>query len=44
MIEFMYVRRIFNLEIIVGKTAGFCYGVNNAVTKAEEYVKNNKAL
>lgn len=30
------------MEIIVGKTAGFCYGVNNAVTKAEEYVKNNK--
>lgn len=30
------------MEIILGKTAGFCYGVNNAVTKADEYVKNNK--
>ncbi len=30
------------MEIIVGKTSGFCYGVNNAVTKAEEFVKNNK--
>ena len=30
------------MEIIVGKTAGFCYGVNNAVSKAEEFVKNNK--
>lgn len=27
------------MEIIVGKLAGFCYGVNNAVTKAEEIVK-----
>ena len=25
-----------NMEIIVGKTAGFCFGVKNAVTKAEE--------
>ena len=30
------------MEIILGKMAGFCYGVNNAVTKAEEYVKNNR--
>lgn len=30
------------MEIILGKTAGFCYGVNNAVTKAEEFVKKNK--
>ena len=30
------------MEIILGKTAGFCYGVNNAVNKAEEYVKCNK--
>ena len=30
------------MEIILGKNAGFCYGVNNAVTKAEEYVKSNK--
>lgn len=29
------------MEIIVGKTAGFCYGVQNAVSKAEEYVKTN---
>lgn len=42
MIEFTCERRKCNLEIIVGKTAGFCYGVNNAVTKAEEFVKNNK--
>lgn len=27
------------MKIIVGKLAGFCYGVNNAVTKAEEIVK-----
>lgn len=27
------------MEIIVGKTAGFCYGVRNAVTKAEEKLK-----
>ena len=27
------------MEIIVGKLAGFCFGVNNAVTKAEEIVK-----
>ncbi len=30
------------MEIILGKTAGFCYGVNNAVNKAEEYIKCNK--
>lgn len=30
------------MEIILGKMAGFCYGVNNAVTKAEEFVKKNK--
>lgn len=30
------------MEIILGKTAGFCYGVNNAVTKTEEYVRNIK--
>ena len=29
------------MEIIVGKTAGFCYGVQNAVSKAGEYVKTN---
>lgn len=42
MIEFTYERRNFELEIIVGKTSGFCYGVNNAVTKAEEFMKKNK--
>lgn len=31
------------MEIILGKTAGFCYGVNNAVTKATEYVQRNKS-
>ena len=30
------------MEIIIGKLAGFCYGVNNAVTKAEEIVKSEK--
>ena len=30
------------MEIIVGKLAGFCFGVNNAVTKAEEIVKKEK--
>lgn len=29
------------MEIIVGKLAGFCFGVNNAVTKAEEIVEKN---
>lgn len=29
------------MEIIVGKTAGFCYGVRNAVTKAEEKLKEH---
>lgn len=27
------------MEIIVGKTAGFCFGVNNAVIKAQELLK-----
>lgn len=27
------------MNIIIGKTAGFCFGVKNAVTKAEEYAK-----
>ena len=30
------------MEIILGKTAGFCYGVRNAVEKAEAYVKQHK--
>lgn len=29
------------MEIIVGKTAGFCYGVKRAVDGAKEIVKNN---
>lgn len=32
------------MEIIVGKTAGFCGGVKNAVTKAEEAVAKEKKL
>ena len=27
------------MEIILGKTAGFCYGVKTAVTNAEEKLK-----
>lgn len=32
------------MEIIVGKLAGFCFGVNNAVTKASELVKKETNL
>ncbi len=32
------------MEIIVGKTAGFCFGVENAVNKAEEALKWGKEL
>lgn len=32
------------MEIILGKTAGFCYGVQNAVTKTEELLKDNKNI
>ncbi len=33
------------MEILVGKMAGFCYGVNNAVTKTMEYLeKSNKQV
>lgn len=32
------------MEIIVGKLAGFCFGVNNAVTKAEEIIKSEKEV
>lgn len=28
------------MEIIIGKTAGFCFGVSNAVNKTEEQLKN----
>ena len=30
------------MEIVLGKTAGFCYGVRNAVMKAEEKLKEHK--
>lgn len=30
------------MEIIIGKTAGFCFGVRNAVTKAEEELKKSR--
>lgn len=30
------------MEIIIGKTAGFCFGVSNAVNKTEEELKNKK--
>lgn len=30
------------MEIIIGKTAGFCFGVENAVTKAKEVLKKEK--
>lgn len=30
------------MEIVIGKTAGFCAGVNHAVKKAEENIKNEK--
>ena len=29
------------MEIIVGKTAGFCYGVKRAINGAMEQVENN---
>ncbi len=32
------------MEVIIGKTAGFCYGVRNAVTKAEEKVRKYKNI
>lgn len=30
------------MEIIVGELSGFCFGVNNAVTKAEEIIRSEK--
>lgn len=30
------------MEIIIGKTAGFCFGVNNAVTKTQELLKQKE--
>ena len=35
---------VFKLEIILGKTAGFCYGVKNAVLNAEEKLKKYKEI
>lgn len=32
------------MEIVLGKTAGFCYGVKNAVSSAEEKLKKHKKL
>ena len=32
------------MQIILGKTAGFCFGVQNAVDKTLEIAKNNKKI
>lgn len=32
------------MEIIIGKNAGFCYGVENAVSKTRELLKNNNQI
>ncbi len=32
------------MEIIIGKNAGFCYGVKNAVVNTEEQLKENKNI
>lgn len=32
------------MDIVLGKTAGFCYGVRNAVQKAEEKLKEHKKV
>lgn len=32
------------MDIVLGKTAGFCYGVRNAVLKAEEKLKQHKKI
>lgn len=32
------------MEIIIGKTAGFCYGVKNAVNKTKEEVQKQKTI
>ena len=29
------------MEIIIGKTAGFCFGVKNAINKTYEQIQNN---
>ena len=35
---------IIKLEVILGKTAGFCYGVKRAVTGAEDELKNGEKI
>jgi len=32
------------MEIIIGKTAGFCFGVANAVNKTKEQLKNKRHI
>ena len=32
------------MEIIIGETAGFCYGVKRAVNGAEEILKTNNKV
>lgn len=32
------------MEIIIGKTAGFCFGVENAVNKTKEQLNNKKSI
>ena len=32
------------MEIILGRTAGFCYGVTRAVDGAKEEIKNNSEI
>lgn len=32
------------MEIIIGKTAGFCFGVNNAITKTQELLKQKENI
>lgn len=32
------------MEIIIGKNAGFCFGVRNAVNEAKDYAKKNKEV
>lgn len=32
------------MEIVLGKTAGFCYGVNRAVDEAKKEIENNKNI
>lgn len=32
------------MQIIIGKTAGFCFGVKNAVTKTEEELEKNNTI